>query len=195
MGAVQHELSGRDRILNAARDLFATNGFHQTPMAELANAAKVSVGQIYRLFKGKEEIIEAIVANDRREREDMILGLQKRLRAGEISVDETFELLLLDVMDHQHEALSFDIMAEGFRNPHVGTIIADMCARFRKLLGDFACVANPRLSGETLKGAEEIILAVMFGLGHRSLSAPEVSVDQLAKKAAYMIVTALRGMN
>jgi len=70
-----------------------------------------------------------------------------------------------------------------------------MCARFGKLLGDFACVANPRLSGETLKGAEEIILAVMFGLGHRSLSAPEVSVDQLAKKAAYMIVTALRGMN
>lgn len=192
---MQHELSGRDRILNAARDLFATNGFHQTPMAELANAAKVSVGQIYRLFKGKEEIIEAIVSNDTREREDMILGLQDRLRKGEISIEETFELLMLDVMDQKHEALSFDIMAEGFRNPHVSKIIADMCARLRKFLGDFACIANPRLSGETLKSSEEIILAVMFGLGHRSLSAPEVSADQLAKKAAYMIVTALRAMD
>ena len=59
MVAVQHEKDGRARIMDAARTLFSSNGFHQTSMAQLATAAQVSVGQIYRLFKGKEDVIEA----------------------------------------------------------------------------------------------------------------------------------------
>jgi AcrR family transcriptional regulator len=50
MSAVQHEVDGRARILTAARSLFSSKGFHQTSMAQLASAAQVSVGQIYRLF-------------------------------------------------------------------------------------------------------------------------------------------------
>ncbi len=181
--------------MDAARDLFAANGFHQSAMAELAAAAHVSVGQIYRLFKGKEDIIEAIVNSDTREREATILSLQNRLEAGEISIERTFELLLLEVMDNPHEALSFDILAEGFRNARVAGTIADMCNGLRKSLGDFACVANPRLSGEALKSAEEMILACLFGLGHRSLSAPTISAERTAKCAAFMIVAALRAMD
>lgn len=164
-------------------------------MAELAAAAKVSVGQIYRLFKGKEDIIDAIVANDTRDREAMILALQRRLDAGEISIERTFELLLLEMMDNPHEALSFDILAEGFRNERVAQIIADMCAHFRKSLGDFATIANPALSGKALEGAEEIILACMFGLGHRSLSGSALSAECTARQAADMLVAALRAMS
>jgi len=193
--APQHERTARDRILNAARDLFAANGFHQSAMAELATAAQVSVGQIYRLFKGKEDIIEAIVKSDMQERETIISSLQTRLDAGEISIERTFELLLLEVMDDPHEALSFDILAEAFRNAPVRDTITDMCRGLRKSLGDFACVANPDLSGEALKSAEEIILACLFGLGHRSLSAPDISAERTAKRAAFMIVAALRAMD
>jgi len=193
--APQHEQTARDRILNAARDLFAANGFHQSAMAELATAAQVSVGQIYRLFKGKEDIIEAIVKSDTQERETIISSLQTRLDAGEISIERTFELLLLEGMDDPHEALSFDILAEAFRNAPVRDTITDMCRGLRKSLGDFACVANPDLSGEALKSAEEIILACLFGLGHRSLSAPDISAERTAKRAAFMIVAALRAMD
>lgn len=196
MVASQHEQSGRDRILNTARTLFAAHGFHQTSMAELAAAAQVSVGQIYRLFKGKEDIIDAIVVNDTHDREAMILGLQQQLDSGKIDIEQTFEQLLLEMMDDPHEeALSFDILAEGFRNARVGGTIADMCVQLRRSLGQFACVANPGLSGEALKSAEEIILACMFGLGHRSLSAPDLSVERTAKRAAQMIVAALRAMD
>ena len=181
--------------MNAARDLFAAKGFHQSAMAELAAAAQVSVGQIYRLFKGKEDIIEAIVKSDTHEREAMILNLQTHLDAGEISIERTFELLLLEVMDNPHEALSFDILAEGFRNARVGGTITDMCKGLRKSLRDFACVANPNLSGEALRSAEEMILACLFGLGHRSLSAPDISAERTASRAAFMIIAALRAMD
>ncbi|WP_176590942.1 TetR/AcrR family transcriptional regulator [Sphingobium sp. EM0848] len=194
MVAVQQEQTGRNRILNAGRDLFAAHGFHQTSMAELAAAAQVSVGQIYRLFKGKEDVIDAIVANDTREREVLIRGLQQRLQAGEIDGERAFELLLLEVTDNPHEALSFDILAESFRNPRVGNSIGEMCIQARDSIGEISRVINPNLSGETLKGAQEVILACLFGLGHRSMSKPALSAERTAKQAAHMLVAALRAM-
>ncbi len=194
MVAVQHDRAGKERILDAARDLFSTHGFHQTSMAELAVAAKVSVGQIYRLFKGKEDIIEALVCTDSDDRAEKIAALLPRLDAGEIDIEETFEQLLLLTLHDRDEALSFDILAEGFRNRAVGETVGSMCQRFRQLIRDFACVANPELSGEALDGAEEVILACIFGLGHRSLSRPNLSDETTARRAAQMIVAALKAI-
>ncbi|MDT7535768.1 helix-turn-helix domain containing protein [Sphingobium sp. SA2] len=179
----------------AARDLFDSHGFHQTSMAELAAAAQVSVGQIYRLFKGKEDIIEALVHADADEWCDDMAILRERLHAGLLSIEQTFEQLLLHTIDEKNEALSFDILAESFRNPAVGDTIANMCMRFRTYIRDFACAANPDLSGEALEGAEEVVLACMFGLGHRSLSRPQLSAAATATLSARMIIAALRAIN
>ncbi|KFL47599.1 TetR-family transcriptional regulator [Sphingobium sp. ba1] len=192
---VNIEKSGKARILAAARDLFDSHGFHQTSMAELAAAAQVSVGQIYRLFKGKEDIIEALVHADADEWCDDMAILRERLHAGLLSIEQTFEQLLLHTIDEKNEALSFDILAESFRNPAVGDTIANMCMRFRTYIRDFACAANPDLSGEALEGAEEVVLACMFGLGHRSLSRPQLSAAATATLSARMIIAALRAIN
>jgi TetR/AcrR family transcriptional repressor of uid operon len=192
MVAVQHEMGSRERILLAARSLFASQGFHQTPIAELANAAKVSVGQIYRLFKGKEDIISAIVEVDSAERLNELIDQCEQLKTGALSIEQTFELMILGVVDTEEEALSFDILAEAFRNPTVGATITDMCLRYRKLLREFACIANPQLSGDALDAAEEMIMACMFGLGHRSLSMPKLSAEMTATWTARLIVAGLK---
>ncbi|ALR21268.1 MULTISPECIES: TetR/AcrR family transcriptional regulator [Sphingobium] len=192
MVAVQQERSGREHILNTARDLFSTHGFHQTSMAELATAAKVSVGQIYRLFKGKEDIIEALIGMDMNDRIEKIDILRLRLKAGEIDIEQTFEHLFLLSLRDKDEALSFDILAEALRNRPVGETVSAMCQQFRRFLRDFACIANPHLSGEALDGAEEVILASIFGMGHRSLSLPNLSNECTARRAAQMIVAALK---
>ena len=193
--AVQHDQGGKDRILEAARSLFTQRGFHQTPIAELAVSAQVSVGQIYRLFKGKDDIINAIVETQSAERAREMEQLYTQLHAGEIDVEQTFERLLLQVVDKQDEALAFDILAEAFRNPKVGRTIAGMCEGFRKLIRDIACIANPRLSGEALDAAEEMIMACIFGLGHRSLGSPKLGPERTANGAARMIVAALRAID
>jgi AcrR family transcriptional regulator len=43
----------RDEILKAATDLFATRGFHETSMAEVARVAGVSKALIFWHFKSK----------------------------------------------------------------------------------------------------------------------------------------------
>jgi AcrR family transcriptional regulator len=51
----------RDEILKAAIDLFATRGFHETSMAEVARAAGVSKALIFWHFKSKEELFVAVL--------------------------------------------------------------------------------------------------------------------------------------
>lgn len=194
MGAAQHEQGGRERILSTARSLFNRRGFHQTSMAELASMAQVSVGQIYRLFRSKEDIISAIVEVDSGERRSEIAALRNSLCAGEIGIEQAFERLFLTALADHEEALSFDILAEGFRNDRVGETIAALCGNLRQCLRDFAFAANSQLSEASLGHAEELILACMFGLGHRSLSRPELSAQTTASGAARMIVAALRGI-
>src|SRR5713226_7785228 len=51
----------RDEILKAATKLFASHGFHETSMAEVARAAKVSKALIFWHFKTKEELFFAVL--------------------------------------------------------------------------------------------------------------------------------------
>lgn len=57
----------RDRVIDAARALFACNGFHNTGIAEIARCSGVLVGQIYRDFASKEDIVVAIAERDTHE--------------------------------------------------------------------------------------------------------------------------------
>ncbi len=50
----------RTTILKTALELFAEQGFHAAPMAQLAEQANVGVGSIYRYFKDKEELIKTL---------------------------------------------------------------------------------------------------------------------------------------
>ncbi|HEB88768.1 MAG TPA: TetR/AcrR family transcriptional regulator, partial [Deltaproteobacteria bacterium] len=52
----------RDDILAAASRAFSEKGFQDTQVAEIANAAEVSLNSVYALFKGKEELYEAVLS-------------------------------------------------------------------------------------------------------------------------------------
>jgi len=52
----------RDEILKAAIRLFASRGFHETSMSEVARAARVSKALIFWHFKTKEELFMAVLS-------------------------------------------------------------------------------------------------------------------------------------
>ena len=56
----QQRQARRDRILEAARELFTINGFHDTSMDDIIAAAGMSSGGVYGYFSGKDAIIAAI---------------------------------------------------------------------------------------------------------------------------------------
>lgn len=48
-------------ILEAALELFATNGFHNTSIEKIRKKAGVSKGLIYNYFKSKDDLLERII--------------------------------------------------------------------------------------------------------------------------------------
>src|SRR5881392_4474319 len=47
----------RETIARAARELFATRGYHETTLPEIAEAADVSTRTIFSYFPSKEDIL------------------------------------------------------------------------------------------------------------------------------------------
>jgi len=54
--------SKRERLTEAAGQLFHQQGVERTTLAEIAGAANVPLGNVYYYFKTKEELAEAVVA-------------------------------------------------------------------------------------------------------------------------------------
>ncbi|MGI5373713.1 TetR/AcrR family transcriptional regulator [Streptomyces sp. CA-251387] len=57
----EHLDARRRQILDGAAICFARNGFHATSMQDVLKEVDLSAGAVYRYFKGKEELIGAIV--------------------------------------------------------------------------------------------------------------------------------------
>src|SRR5215207_7422925 len=54
-----HEQEVRDRIVRAAIEVFAENGFHRATMQDIVRRSGLSVGAIYTYFKSKSDLILA----------------------------------------------------------------------------------------------------------------------------------------
>lgn len=51
----------RKEILEVALDLFSSKGYHNVSMHEIAKTAEFAVGTLYKFFKNKEDVYQAII--------------------------------------------------------------------------------------------------------------------------------------
>ena len=58
--AESHKASRRSQILEAARNCFTANGFHETTVDDICRLAGLSAGAVYGYFRGKAAIVEAM---------------------------------------------------------------------------------------------------------------------------------------
>lgn len=55
-------ITTRERIVEAADDLFYRRGYEHTSFADIAGAVSISRGNFYHHFKSKDEILDAVIA-------------------------------------------------------------------------------------------------------------------------------------
>lgn len=117
--AVRDELR-RDEIAAAARICVLRHGFHAASMAQIAEQAKMSVGQIYRYFPNKEAIIHAIVERIVSHRLAWIDST-----GGQIDMADVLAMRMFNEDSTQAEdrVLLLEVTAEATRNPVVAEIV------------------------------------------------------------------------
>lgn len=168
----------RDEILRAATALFATRGFHETSMSEVARVAGVSKALIFWHFKSKEELFVAVLGKlfepyviDFAEEAgalDEKAQLLKLVESYLLFVRENASSIRFFVAQIIHDetskdALSNQILAlfEGYRS-----LVTDLIAR-AQVNGMCACSFSPNAVAEFLLAAlNGMLLGHMF-LGNR----------------------------
>ena len=183
-------VGSRQRIMDASRHLFEEKGFHAAPMAELAAMAKVSVGQIYRHFAGKDDIIVAIAEQDAKANLALLEEIFESADRGELSAIEAIEMFAFTSMTRVNSALWFEIQAESHRNPRVADALRGLTDRHEDLVRRLAIRTQPALGDSELDACVEIMTACFFGLGMRASLRP-TDPRAISRATACLIVSAL----
>ncbi|MFC0141405.1 TetR/AcrR family transcriptional regulator [Erwinia mallotivora] len=113
------------KILAAARKCVHEKGFHNTSVHSIAEQAGISTGLIYRYFKNKDAVIEALVSSITHE----LISISMR----QDSVEKATMPFHLAAENHnqavqhfeQNIVLLMNISAEAARTPHYETMIGE----------------------------------------------------------------------
>jgi AcrR family transcriptional regulator len=70
----QHAEATRRAVLDAARSLFGRQGYAQTSVDEIADAARVTKGAVYHHFAGKEALFRAVYAEVEAEAQSRVMA-------------------------------------------------------------------------------------------------------------------------
>ena len=86
-------------VLAVARRLYARRGYQRTPMAQIARAAELAVGTLYRLFPSKEAILRALLE----ERMDALVARVRQALAEEADVRGQLACIVRSHLDFARE--------------------------------------------------------------------------------------------
>lgn len=161
----EHLLARRQHILDAARVCFTRNGFHATSMQDVIAEAGVSVGAVYRYFRGKDDLVTAIA--------EQVVGSIAETFAQVVSAEPRPSLLEairrgIDVVEPHLGPdgafrLAMQVWPESFRNP----VFADLVDRiYTRMRGHFVTLARRAVeTGELPPDTDvEAVGAALFGL-------------------------------
>lgn len=186
----------RRQILRAAGQCFAEKGFHQASMAEIAKAAGLSMGLLYRYFANKDALVMAFAELSRANSVALFESLAastdpKRDLAGIV------DALLGEALDPALLRLQMEVMAEACRNDALMAALRreDALARGALLESIEALrkrgLAKPPVPAPALV---ELLNALFEGLTVRLALQPDIDRARLSR-ATLKALVALAGLD
>lgn len=177
----------RDRILAAAADAFAESG-PDTPVEEIANAAGVAVGTLYRRFPDREALIRGVG----------IINLANALaetRAAAAEEPTAWDALVRILGQSQHLRLSLQLT---FDSPGARAILADdpeataLKRQMMAVLDDVVRTAQAEGALRSDIGTGDVAMAYVLLV--RRVMIPRIEAAPLAsERCIALMLDALRG--
>lgn len=123
----------RERILCAAQKCFIEHGFHAASMANIAAAAQMSAGLMYRYFENKSAIVKAIVE---RQLQDGRAQIEQLHTSADLvaSLLQTYRLWLTRDPAVMNPALYLEMSAEATRDPQIAAVLQESDERIFEAL-------------------------------------------------------------
>ncbi|MFE2282404.1 TetR/AcrR family transcriptional regulator [Streptomyces sp. NPDC059454] len=142
----EHLDARRRQILDGAASCFARNGFHATSMQDVLKETDLSAGAVYRYFRGKDELIAAIVTEVLDTVRDI---LERAVRESPPPTPDVLVPRALAWMREQRPAtlddgewmfprLMIQVWTETTRSPELAAVLGDGYQKVRTTWGKIA---------------------------------------------------------
>jgi AcrR family transcriptional regulator len=190
----QRRANTRERLLAAARRVFARGGFHGASVEEIASEAGFSTGALYSNFDGKEDLfltlMEREIAEHAREIAEAVRArgsVAERAQGGArqwiTMVDREPELLLLFM----------EFWAYGVRDRQVRPKVAARFAQVRAVLTELIADSVAEFDLELDIPAEQLAMAIdalADGIARQRLADPDAVPDELMGRVLSLLFSA-----
>ena len=115
-------MSTKEKILDAALTLFAENGYDGTSVEHIANIVGIKAPSLYKHFKGKEDILNALIDSAEVRYEDMF-GSENNIGQIPESMEEFIKVTMGRVAFTMHDSIirktRMFLVQEQFRNERI----------------------------------------------------------------------------
>ena len=144
--------------LKATLELISEQGFHGTPMSQIAQRANVGVGTIYRYFSSKEDLINALYIDIK----TRLVRYTIRNYSESMPVREGFLLLLRNIVDYFIENPAELLFIEQYANSPLitATTREEGLRTFEPVNNLFKCAREENLLKEL---PMEMLCALAYG--------------------------------
>lgn len=106
----------KQEILRAAENCFVEKGFHQTNMRHIAEAAGLSLGNIYRYYENKGDLVNAFIREQDLEVIPYVKNLEKAWRFKQ-ALKEIIKAYYDELSDPKRAALFIEVYGASLRDP------------------------------------------------------------------------------
>lgn len=158
----------RREIVEAARRCVLRQGFHASPVAQIAREAGMSVGQVYRYFDGKDAIIRAIVEDIIATRvHNMTHSPESPFTAERLATRTTY----FDERHREDSLLMLEVTAEASRNAEIAAVVRDADRRSQEEAIRKTLERNPGLDPAEAAARCEVAAVLIEGTHFRQATA------------------------
>ena len=118
-------MSTKEKIMDAALTLFAENGYDGTSVEQIANIVGIKAPSLYKHYKGKEDILNALI-DSAEERYEVLFGSEKNIgkvpESREEFIKVTMERISFTMRDPIIRKTRMLLVQEQFRNERISEV-------------------------------------------------------------------------
>ena len=122
VSGLERVMSTKEKILDAALTLFAENGYDGTSVEQIANIVGIKAPSLYKHYKGKEDILNALI-DSAEERYEVMFGSEKNIgkvpQSREEFIKVTMERISFTMRDPIIRKTRMLLVQEQFRNERI----------------------------------------------------------------------------
>src|SRR5690606_20717986 len=106
------------------------------------------------------------------------------VEGGELDMFGALKAIVELSLHDPERGLSFEILAEAWRNPSVADRLDPLTDFYRDGVRRLAALARPDVSAAELDAYVNVMMACFIGFGHRTTNSPYVDVEVISHGAA-----------